>query len=130
MPDQHLSGSTAPANQKCAPLRQENKQPPWQTSRFAIEEDDPLSGFANIMDVMLVFALGLMLALVTQSQELQRHFKLDPKTIIETGSELIDAPEIIEQITEGKQHGMESLGQVYRDPKTGKLLLIETKHQP
>lgn len=105
------------------------KQASWQKpSRFKTAGDDPLTGFANIMDVMLVFALGLMLALITQSKELRRHFKLDNQIAIETGQELLDAPELIEQINQGKQ-GMQSLGQVYRDPKTGKLLLIETHKQ-
>ncbi|MFD2014687.1 hypothetical protein ACFSJQ_00040 [Vibrio olivae] len=42
--------------------------------RFSHQETDPLSGFANIMDVMLVFALGLMIALIAQSDDLKRHF--------------------------------------------------------
>ncbi len=102
------------------------RKPPWKSSRFNSSDDDPLSGFANIMDVMLVFALGLMLAIIAQSQELRLHFQLDRKTIVETGDELMDAPEIIEQMSQGNKEGMKPLGQVYRDPKTGKLLLIGT----
>lgn len=100
------------------------RRPAWQDSRFGEFESDPLSGFANIMDVMLVFALGLMLALISQSQELRQHFKLDQGVEVIQGSELIETPSYIENTLNEKGNGMESLGIVYRDPKTGKLILV------
>ncbi|WP_441004130.1 DUF2149 domain-containing protein [Pseudocolwellia agarivorans] len=103
----------------------------WQSSQFAEQDTDPLAGFANIMDVMLVFALGLMLALVAQSKELQERFSIESnKTAVTevlevtTGTELIEAPESLSNPANAKANGMESLGQVYKDPKTGKLILI------
>lgn len=104
----------------------------WQTSAFAEQDSDPLAGFANIMDVMLVFALGLMLALVAQSKELQQKLSITPNqqeisTIsieVTAGTELVNAPESISDASSAKANGMESLGQVYKDPKTGKLILI------
>ena len=103
-------------------------KPSWQTQHFPEQDSDPLTGFANIMDVMLVFALGLMLALIAQSQELQAHLAIKSQntTTIELsrGSELLEAPEAIQQSLNQKTAGMESLGQVYKDPKTGKLILI------
>ncbi|XPF93580.1 DUF2149 domain-containing protein [Colwellia sp. RE-S-Sl-9] len=100
----------------------------WQSSQFAEQDTDPLAGFANIMDVMLVFALGLMLALVAQSKELQEKFSIESnktETIeVTTGTELVDAPESLSNPTNAKANGLESLGQVYKDPKTGKLILI------
>ena len=105
-----------------------SKKSSWQSSQFSEQDSDPLAGFANIMDVMLVFALGLMLALVAQSKELQERFSIEPskKETIEvtTGAELIDAPETLSSPANAKANGMESLGQVYKDPKTGKLILI------
>lgn len=106
-------------------------QPPWlnaANSRFSNtdSETDPLTGFANIMDVMLVFALGLMLALVTQSSELKQHFKLVDENTgvpVQAGKELLSVPESM-QNAQGQIQGMESLGQVYKDPKTGKLILV------
>ena len=102
--------------------------PSWQSNHFAEQDTDPLAGFANIMDVMLVFALGLMLALVAQSQELRERLSIDPaqkdKIEIIAGSELLEAPDAIKKALNGKVDGMESLGQVYKDPKTGKLILI------
>ncbi|MEM1114780.1 MAG: DUF2149 domain-containing protein [Pseudomonadota bacterium] len=99
-------------------------KPSWQSGPFSDGDADPMLGFANIMDVMLVFALGLMLALISQSQELRAHFKLDRNTVIETGRELVETPESIQKMIDSGGEGMESLGQVYRDPKTGKLILI------
>lgn len=109
----------------------------WQNSKFAEQDNDPLAGFANIMDVMLVFALGLMLALVAQSKELQEKLKITPNlsdtsTVnieVTTGKELINTPKEISDPTKAKANGMESLGQVYKDPKTGKLILINTQTQ-
>lgn len=101
----------------------------WQSQQFGEQDTDPLVGFANIMDVMLVFALGLMLALIAQSEQLQQHLNVVDKTqgqqqTIQLGEELVEAPESIDQAINGKANGMQSLGQVYRDPKTGKLILI------
>lgn len=103
-------------------------KPSWQSSHFAEQDNDPLAGFANIMDVMLVFALGLMLALVAQSRELQEHLSIESarkdKIEITTGNELVEAPESLNKALNGKANGMQSLGQVYKDPNTGKLILI------
>ncbi len=101
--------------------------PRWQSGRFAEVDNDPLSGFANIMDIMLVFAVGLMLALFSQSQELRQRFKLEKGVEVSSGKELVEPPESIEDMLQGDGSGMESLGQVYRDPKTGKLILVSGK---
>ena len=106
------------------------KRPSWQSSHFSEQDSDPLAGFANIMDVMLVFALGLMLALVAQSRELQEHLSIKPtpntKIEVTAGNELIEAPDSLDKALKGKENGMQSLGQVYKDPKTGKLILISS----
>lgn len=110
------------------------KQAPWQDSintpfAEADQETDPLTGFANIMDVMLVFALGLMLALIAQSSQLREHFNLaattskSKSTSVHAGKELHNIPESM-QNSQGQMQGFESLGQVYKDPKTGKLILV------
>ena len=101
------------------------KRPPWKQGPFSETDTDPLSGFANIMDVMLVFALGLLITLIAQSQELRAHFNLDDTVTIRQGRELAEPPEALQQQLRDGGDGMESLGQVYRDPKTGKLILID-----
>ncbi|MEM1110499.1 MAG: DUF2149 domain-containing protein [Pseudomonadota bacterium] len=100
------------------------QRPSWQSGPFSDGDSDPMLGFANIMDVMLVFALGLMLALISQSQELRQHFRLEKERIVETGQELTEAPESVREMIEAGGEGMESIGQVYRDPETGKLILV------
>lgn len=98
--------------------------PPWKKGHFSEMDSDPLAGFANIMDVMLVFALGLMIALISQHPELQQHFKLDESIDIRQGRELAEPSESMRSVLQGDTDGMKSLGQVYRDPETGKLILI------
>lgn len=106
-----------------------SNKPSWQSQHFAEQDTDPLAGFANIMDVMLVFALGLMLALIAQSPELRDKLNINTKNEIKisTGDELIDAPDSIEEALKSNTDGMQPLGQVYQDPKTGKLILIKTE---
>lgn len=97
---------------------------PWESSRFDTQDQDPLAGFANIMDVMLVFALGLMVALLSQSDDLQSHFNAKKGIDIQQGKELLDVPDNIKKQLDGDDSGMQSLGTVYKDPETGKLILI------
>lgn len=105
----------------------QNRKPrPWESGRFHTEDQDPLSGFANIMDVMLVFALGLIVALISQSEEMRSHFSSQGITV-EKGKELIEVPDSVKQQMQGHDNGMESVGTVYRNPKTGKLILVGTE---
>ena len=101
-----------------------HEKPPWARNTFSEIDTDPLSSFANIMDVMLVFALWMMITLIAQSQELRRHFQLEAAVDVRQGRELAEPPEALGQQLQGGTQGMESLGQVYRDPETGKLILI------
>lgn len=91
----------------------------WRTSRFDQEMEEPLGPLANLLDLMLVFACGLIAALVAQSPDLAQHF--DSTRQISQGREL---PQIPEGISGQAGNGYEAVGQVYRDPKTGKLILI------
>ncbi len=72
---------------------------------------------ANLLDIMLVFACGLIAALVAASPDLKQHFQ---KTEIQQGRELPQVPQGIQQAGSGYQ----AVGKVYKDPKTGKLILI------
>ena len=88
-------------------------------SRFDDNDEDPRASLVNLVDVMLVFACGLLAALTAGGQS-----PLKKAQEVTQGRE-ITAPPI------GTQHignGYQSIGQVYRDPKTGKLLLIESDH--
>lgn len=101
------------------------RRPRWQSGPFAEQDSDPMTGFANIVDLMLVFAVGLMLALFSQSRELRQHFNLEQTVEVTPGRELVEAPAAIQEMLQGNNEGMEALGRVYRDPDTGKLYLID-----
>ncbi len=95
------------------------KRSAWRTCRFDLQENDPLGPLANLVDIMLVFACGLIAALAALSPELIE--RLTQPQVVEKGQELPQVPPGIKRMGEG----YESMGQVFRDPKTGKLYLIE-----
>lgn len=80
---------------------------------------DPMSVMGNLVDVMLVFACGLMAALIVHSPGLAETLQPAPVEV-EQGREL---PRLPEAAGEGGA-GLESVGTVYRDPDTGKLILV------
>ncbi|WP_372747895.1 DUF2149 domain-containing protein [Litorivivens sp.] len=97
----------------------------WRRSAFLDHDEDPLGPLANLVDIVLVFACGLIAALVALSPDLQRHFATKPDTLeLELGRELPSVPPGVQRQLQGGE-GYESLGRVYRDPATGKLILID-----
>ena len=100
------------------------KNSSWRKSRFDQQEEDPLGPLANFVDIMLVFACGLIAALASLSPNLIE--QLTSTQVIKKGKELPEVPKGLQQAGTG----YESMGRVFRDPKTGKLFLIEEKHNP
>ena len=93
----------------------------WNQSRFDASNEDPTGPLANLLDLMLVFACGLIASLIAISGEIQRHFYGSPQGLqVERGREL---PQLPRSVREGGA-GYEPVGQVFRDPKTGKLILV------
>ena len=100
----------------------------WQQNRFNPGDEEPLGPMANFLDLMLVFACGLIATLIAMSGQLQEHFQTSQQSagqhntqqVIKAGSELPKLP----TEAQGGTDGLESVGQVYRDPKSGKLILI------
>lgn len=85
------------------------------------EEVDPMSSLGNIGDIMLVFACGLMVALVVAW-----NVDLGQFTQVEMDQEVDQSD--IEQITEelyGEGNAFVEKGTVYQDPTTGKYYLVE-----
>ena len=85
------------------------------------DDNDPRSSLVNLADVMLVFACGLMLALVS-------YWNLDISAMQEVtkGAEMTEVRDI-EQM-EGKDTGGSGFvekGTVYQDPMTGKYFMME-----
>jgi hypothetical protein len=88
------------------------------------EEVDPLEGTTNIVDAMLVFACGLMLALA-----FYWNIDLGPigdRVDLEQGREVTEALDFREDLieTQGQGELYERMGTVYKDPRTGKLFML------
>lgn len=96
----------------------------FSSRRRVTEEVDAMSGLANLSDVMLVFACGLMAAVIlnwnvdlskTRVEILQR----------EQMQELDNAEELEQDIQSSSS--FEQKGTVYEDPETGKLYVVMPK---
>lgn len=90
----------------------------------AWREMDPLEGTTNIVDAMLVFACGLMLALAV-------YWNIDLGPIgervnLSRGQEVTETPHIRDDLIEtgGQGRLYERMGTVYRDPATGQLFML------
>lgn len=95
-----------------------------RNSRLNEEDINPLEGAINIVDAMLVFACGLMLALAL-NWNVDLGLK-QQRIDVEKGQEISDVPEIREDLieTQGKGQLYERMGTVYKDPATGKLFML------
>ncbi len=92
-------------------------------SRFDDSDADPLTGMANLADVMLVFACGLITALVVgqlRPEPAGDATGTGARVNLEQGREVPDLP----HGEGGAIAGYESVGTVYRDSKTGKLVMV------
>jgi len=85
------------------------------------EDFNPMEGMANLADAMLVFACGLLLALiinwnveVSETGEIQQQDKYEIEGFDENSSQTIDG-----------ETSLEEMGTVYKDPATGKYYVIE-----
>ncbi|BAM69847.1 DUF2149 domain-containing protein [Methanothermobacter thermautotrophicus] len=97
-------------------------------------EEDPMAGSANLVDAMLVLSVGFLIFLVLSwnmqnvvfadmtPQERQETMEAMKKAVeVQKGQELNDTP----QTTSGSGQGYVEMGTVYRDPKTGKLIMVQ-----
>ena len=101
--------------------------------RFSEGEEDPMAGTSNLVDAMLVIAVGLLIFVVIswnmQSMVFQEN--QNPQQAINENS-----PDVTE-VAEGQQlnetpdtsdssgQGYMEMGKVYKDPSTGKLIMVE-----
>lgn len=88
------------------------------------EEVNPLEGVINIVDAMLVFACGLMLALA-----IYWNIDLGPvgeRINLNQGKEVTEVPQIRDDLIEMQDQGKlyERMGTVYKDPETGQLFML------
>lgn len=94
--------------------------PRYRSSRFDNDEGHLLDPLANLADVMLVFAVGLMVALAASEQRSET--AAQQAVDVSSGREVPDMPNV-----EGETgSGYESVGRVYRDRETGRLILMSS----
>lgn len=91
------------------------------------EEVSPLEGAINIVDAMLVFACGLMLALVIRWNVDLAQFG-DSVNVVQ-GEEVTDDANIRSDLVESEGEGQlyQKMGTVYKDPATGKLFMLSNE---
>src|SRR5688500_8174146 len=94
----------------------------WERSRFDDAMDDPQASLVNLVDIMLVFICGCVVALVSAQRQSASDARPARERIVEQGRELTEMPEGLRGQQAGE--GMQPVGQVYKDPKTGKLILV------
>ena len=84
------------------------------------QDENPLEMMVNLMDVMLVFACGLMMALIVNW-----NVDLGGQEVV-SGQEVTDtelsSSESESQIDENQDY--KKMGTVYQDPETGKLYMV------
>ena len=101
--------------------------------RFAEGEEDPMAGTSNLVDAMLVIAVGLLIFVVIswnmqsvvfqdnqnpQSQAVQDSSQV---TEVSEGQVLNETPDT----SDSSGQGYMEMGKVYKDPSTGKLIMVE-----
>lgn len=90
-------------------------------------EEDPMAGTANLVDAMLVIAVGFLVfviiswnmqAMITDDNPIQQS---QQTTEIDQGQQLDQAPDT----SNSSGQGYTEMGKVYKDSATGKLIMVE-----
>ncbi len=100
--------------------------------RFSEGEEDPMAGTTNLVDAMLVIAVGLLIfvviswnmqSVVFQSQDQQQALDESSPDVTEVaeGQVLNETPDT----SNSSGQGYMEMGKVYKDPSTGKLIMVE-----
>lgn len=101
---------------------------------FDTPEEDPMAGTSNLVDAMLVLSVGFLIFIVLswnmqsvlfndmtpqERQEVMQAMKQVAE--VQMGKELNETP----KISSGSGEGYSEMGTVYKDPKTGKLIMVQ-----
>ena len=89
-------------------------------SRLSAQNSNPMDGIANLVDVMLVFACGLMVAIILR-------WDVDLNKIVDIidKDELVQVEDMDKLVEDGTFSSFyEAKGLVYEDPETGKLYVL------
>ena len=107
-------------------VREKNKK------RFSEGEEDPMAGTTNLVDVMLVIAVGLLIFVVMSwnMQDVVFQENKDPNQAVQSSQPVTEVAE--GQVLNDTPHtsndsgqGYMEMGKVYKDPATGKLIMVE-----
>ncbi|RAP51907.1 MAG: hypothetical protein BZ137_09475 [Methanosphaera sp. rholeuAM130] len=95
------------------------------------EDSDPTASLVNMVDIMLVLAVGFLILAISstgvmnmddfQNQQSMNQSEVQTQVDVEQGSEI---PNDIEQGS-GAGSGYSRVGSVYKDPETGKLVMVD-----
>ena len=93
------------------------------------QEEDPMAGTANLVDAMLVIAVGFLVfviiswnmqAMIDPDQNI--HEQMQQKmTEVDQGQQLNETPDT----SNSSGQGYTEMGKVNKDPATGKLIMVE-----
>lgn len=98
-------------------------------------EEDPMAGTSNLVDAMLVIAVGLLVFLVISwnmqnivfNENMDELQKQRVKNAIQEVSQLDQGQQLNEtpDISKSSGEGFTEMGKVYRDSQSGKLIMVE-----
>ena len=92
-------------------------------------EEDPMTGIANLVDAMLVIAVGFLVfviiswnmqAMIDPDQSMQEAMQ-QQTTEVDQGQQLNETPDT----SNSSGQGYTEMGKVYKDPATGKLIMVD-----
>jgi len=88
------------------------------------EDGDPMTGAVNLVDAMLVIAIGLLVFLMIPNVQHMSLANASEELPVES---IQNAPEVQmgQDVANVSQEGFVEVGRVYRDPNTGKLIMVE-----
>ena len=93
-------------------------------------EEDPMAGTANLVDAMLVIAVGFLVfviiswnmqAMIDPDSSIQDQMQQSQVTEVDQGQQLNETPDTSNR----SGQGYTEMGKVYKDPATGKLIMVE-----
>ena len=106
-----------------------------QRRRSRRVEEDPMAGTANLVDAMLVIAVGFLVFVIiswnmqaivfnedmTPEQKQQVMQSIKSVSEVNQGQQLNETPDT----SNSSGQGYTEMGKVYKDPSTGKLIMVE-----
>lgn len=93
-------------------------------------EEDPMAGTSNLVDAMLVIAVGFLVfviiswnmqAMIDPTTSIHDQMQQKETVEVDQGQQLNETPDT----SNSSGQGYTEMGKVYKDPATGKLIMVE-----